>query len=337
MKLILHFRGAVSVTFLVAAASHVQAQLAVSGAAPAQPMNYQQVGPGVTLSQLSPVVYFRGILGMTPAERSRALAGKSADFQKGILSKVKEYQALPADLREIRLRQTQLRWDLLTLMKSAPEARPPLLKDVPPADRALLENRLHEWDLTPKAAQAAFLTNASFLESYQHWLSDSALEQTTILDKWPASRRQQWTNELARWQALPEDRRQQLSAQFRQLFDLDADRQKTTLNNFTEEERQQMETALDNFASLSPSQRKACVDSFEKFANMTAAERDQFLGNAARWEAMTPDDRKLWRAVVNTFPALPPMPPMPPGLQLPDPPAFPPFPPLPPVGVSAAR
>jgi hypothetical protein len=310
MKLILHIRGAVFVNVFVAAASQVHAQLVVTNA---PPMNYQQVGPGVTLRQLSPVVYFRGILGMTPAERDRALAGKSAGYKKAVLEKVQEYQALPPDIREVRLHQTQLRWDLITLMKSPPAARPPVLKDIPAADRALLESRLREWDLTPKPAQDAFLnnavlTNASFLDSYLRWLSASAAEQKDMLDKWPDARRREWTNQIARWQALPEDRRQQLSDQFRQFFDLDPAQQQTTLTTFSDEERKDMETALRNFARLPAAQRKACVDSFQKFANLAPEERDQFLGNAARWEAMNAGERNLWRTLVQTFPIMPPMP-----------------------------
>ena len=44
-------------------------------------------------------------------------------------------------------------------------------------------------------------------------------------------------------------------------------------------------------------------------AVMDAAERDEFLNNAARWEAMTAEERSLWRALVQRFPLMPPAPP----------------------------
>ncbi len=324
MRLILHIRGAATVTVFVAAAVQVHAQVAAANLTPT-PMNYQQVVPGVTLRQLSPVVYFRAILGMSQCERDRALAGKSPEFKKAILDKVREYQALPPDVREERLRQTQILSDLITLIQAAPADRAPMLKDESPSDRALLESRLRQWDTLPKAAQTTFLTNATFLHAYARWLSASTTDQQNILNQWPATRRQEWTNELAQWQSLPEDRRAQLCEQFRRFFDLDPAQQQSTLTAFTDEERKQMESALAYFARLAPDQRLAVVASFQKFATLPPRQRDEFLSNAARWEAMTADERKLWRSLVQIFPVLPSSPDDNDGFRMP------PFPPLPPV------
>jgi hypothetical protein len=68
---------------------------------------------------------------------------------------------------------------------------------------------------------------------------------------------------------------------------------------------------------------------------MDADELNEFLNNAAHWEAMTPNERNLWRELVTRFPPMPPAPPglhpvlyppMPPGLILypPVPPGMPP-------------
>ena len=67
---------------------------------------------------------------------------------------------------------------------------------------------------------------------------------------------------------------------------------------------------------------------------MAPEERAEFLKNAARWDAMTADERQLWREMVHTLPPMPPppsevlrnLPPMPPGF----PGGFPPMPPMPP-------
>jgi len=58
---------------------------------PMPPHWYQQVTNGVTLNHLTPVAYFRGLLGMTPAERERVLADKSEEKRKQVLAKVREY------------------------------------------------------------------------------------------------------------------------------------------------------------------------------------------------------------------------------------------------------
>ena len=239
---------------------------------PPPPIEYKAVAPGVTLHQTSPVLYFRGILGMTPAERDRALANKPAESKKLLLAKVQEYQDLPADIREARLRQTQLRWELTSLTNLPPADRPAFIKEVAPEDRPLLEDYARWLALSP-AGQKAFLDKLSPTATGPH-------------------------QALAQWESVPETERQQRSDQFRQFCDLDQTRQQKALTTFTDAERRTMETALKTFAALPEAQRKICIQSFQKFASMDAAERDEFLKNAARWESMTPDERSLWRDLV---------------------------------------
>jgi hypothetical protein len=270
--------------------------------------SYQQVNPGVTLRVVSPVVYFRSILGMTPAERTNALASKPAEFKKAVLAKVEEYQALPKEIREARLRETQLRWVLETLMNRPPSGRAALLGGLGPADRALLEERLRRWDEMPADKQKAFLENASFLDFYLGWLASSLAERQAALNSLSPSRRQEFTNELARWQTVPETERQRLCDQFHQFFEQSREQQRETLTSFSAADRQAMTAALTHFSVLSPAQRKACIDSFQKFATMDPEERNQFFKNADRWEAMTSDERGLWGALVQKYPIQPPMP-----------------------------
>jgi hypothetical protein len=75
---------------------------------------------------------------------------------------------------------------------------------------------------------------------------------------------------------------------------------------------------LQAFEKLPLAQRRVCVASFRKFANLTPAERAQFLKNAGRWKEMSPEDRRTWRMLVTKLPPLPPdfgKPPFPPGFQ----------------------
>jgi hypothetical protein len=337
MKLARQIRGITFVTCMAAVALAVQSQTIIPPAPPLPSLNlnsnlnpihppatnrqpgigYKTVAPGVTLHQTSPVLYFRGILGMTDAERERALAGKPAESRKLLLAKVQEYTNLPPDIREARLRQTQLLWELTSLTNLPPADRPAFIKEagVAPEDRPLLED-------------------------YTRWLALSPAGQKDFLDKLSKERRQA----LAQWESVPDSERQQRSDQFRQFCDLDPAQQQKALNSFSDAERRTMEAALKTFAGLPEAQRKICIQSFQKFAVMDPAERDEFLNNAARWEAMTADERSLWRALVQKSPISPPMPPMPPlpagyhsVIYPPLPPGMiltPPMPPLPP-GVSS--
>ena len=55
----------------------------------------------------SPVDFFRQLLAMSPAERNQSLTNRSPEIRARILAKVREYQALGPDERELRLRATE--------------------------------------------------------------------------------------------------------------------------------------------------------------------------------------------------------------------------------------
>lgn len=294
---------------------------------------YQEINSKLRLHQLSPVEYFRTLLGMTPLQRNRLLSSKSAEDRNAILTKVREYEAMPPDIREARLHQTELLWDIATLMKLPAEGRAARLKELSVEDRALVEDRLRSWDRLPAYMQKAFLEKQSFISFYLRWQGSSVQEQQRIIDRLPPGQRQDWSRDLALWQRLPESQRQELCGRFRQLFELDVQQRQQVINGFSKAEREQMETALRSFAQLSVEQRQLCVNSFQKFAVMTSRQRGEFLKNAERWQAMTGRERQLWRELVEKLPALPPMPPsgdddtppVPPGMIL-DKPPMPPGP-----------
>jgi len=271
------------------------------------PIAYKDVAPGVTLHQASPVLYFRGILGMSPVERDHALAEKPADSRKILLAKVEEYKAMPAEIREARLRQTQLRWELITLTNLPSADRHAFIEEVTLEDRPLLR----DFDL---------------------WLTLSPAGKQELLAglaKRSPTRHQALIQALAQWQSVPETERRQSSAQFSQFCDLNQTKQQKVLTALTDAERRTMETALKVFAGLPEAERKICIQSFQRFASMDAAQRDEFLKNAALWEAMTASERSLWQALVQKFPKAqaqesPMLPPSPPGFY---PVLFPPSPP----------
>jgi hypothetical protein len=285
---------------------------------PPSPHWYQTMPNGVTLHHLTPVAYFRGLLGMTPGEREKVLADKSEDERKQVLAKVREYEALPRDVRDERLRQTELHWYLLVLLPLDPAQRLARLKEISPLYTPMILTQLAQWDQLPADMRKALLEKESFLAAYVRWQGHSPAAQEDFLEKLPAEQRARWTEELNRWQALPESQREELSGTFRRFFYLTGEEQKETIRALSETEQRQMEEALQSYASLPPAQQRECVESFSKFASMSAEERSQFLQNAAKWEAMTAHERQVWRTMVTKLPPVPPgfynskLPPMPP-------------------------
>ena len=98
----------------------------------------------------SPVALFRELLlAMSPADRAQAIAIRPLDTQKRILEKLTEYDILPLELRELRLRETELRWYLRPLMDEPRTNRAARLALIPEDERKLVEERLQSWDLLP--------------------------------------------------------------------------------------------------------------------------------------------------------------------------------------------
>ena len=82
-------------------------------------------------SESSPVVLFRQLLAMRPAEREIFLTNRPPEIRKRILVKVNEYEALDPNTRELRLRATELRWHLMPLLREPPTDRAARLAQVP--------------------------------------------------------------------------------------------------------------------------------------------------------------------------------------------------------------
>jgi len=289
------------------------------GSPPSPPHWYQYVAKGVTVTNLTPVAYFRGLLGMTPAERQRVLADKSAVERDQVLAKVREYQELPHEVREQRLLQTELRWYLLALLRLDAAQRQERLKEISPLYQPMIMSQLAQWDRLPADMRKALLEKESFLRNYVQWQDHSTSTQDDLLAKLPTEQRERWAEELNRWQGLPNGRREELCAAFRRFFYSTVAERKETIQSLSEAERRQMEQSLQSYANLPLGLQRQCVESFSKFAEMSADEQNQFLHNAAKWEMMTEHERQLWRTLVNRLPPMPPGfnrsegPPTPPG------------------------
>lgn len=235
----------------------------------------------------SPVSFFRQLLAMSPAERIRSLTNRPPETRARILAKVREYQLLGADERELRLRATELRWYLTPLLRVPATERGNRLALVPEDLRGLIQSRLAQWDLLPKALQQEFLANDKALHYFAHV---------------------EGTNRPA---ATPEQ--QKITEQFNQFLELTPAEKQQTLNTLSAAERGQMEKTLKSFEQLPPQQRFQCLRNYAKFAGMAPGERAEFLKNAESWSKLTPKERQAWRDLVAQVPMWPPLPIMPPA------------------------
>ena len=264
----------------------------------------------VTVRPVSPVDYFRELLTMSPAQRERALAEKPAKQKADLLAKIKEYEAMSPEERELRLRMTTLRWHLVPLLKMTPIERMKSLAAIAPEDRELVERRLKLWDEIPIQLQKQFLKNEKIIGDLLRLEASTPDQREAFLKTFPPERRQELENGMAQWQAVAANERHALCERFEHFFDLTKDEKEKALNVLSPIERDQMEKTIASFEKLPPTQRKHCINSFQKFVGMSVDERSQFLKNAERWQTMTPSEREAWREVVQK--SRPPLPPPPP-------------------------
>ncbi|HWD92309.1 MAG TPA: DUF3106 domain-containing protein [Verrucomicrobiae bacterium] len=281
--------------------------LASAAACFAVSLRAQPAGSGASAAAVkSPVALFRELLAMTPEQRQTAIAIRPPDIQKRILEKLEEYEILPDPLRELRLRETELRWYLRPLMDEPRTNRPAALARVPEELRAQVGQRLELWDVLPPQLQEQFKKDDLIASYFAQVTSATPQEHEAILRTIPADRRQELEKGLDRWRGMSDDQRQKALLGFNQFFQLTPDEKEKTLDTLPDDERREMERTLASYSNLTPGQRAQCLSSFEEFAGMSIAERQQFLKNAERWREMTPEERQKWRELVNAAPIMPP-------------------------------
>ncbi|MDB6129109.1 MAG: hypothetical protein JWM04_216 [Verrucomicrobiales bacterium] len=260
-----------------------------------------------------PTEQFRRLLKMSPSQRQSELASKDQEKRDYILSKLKEYESLPENEREVRLKQLELRWYLLPLLKMAPSNRVERLSAIPPESQKLLADRLIQWDLLPPVLQKEFLEHEGTVAYFIRLEAKTPEEQSEVWQSVPVDKRAPLEKALSEWHTLPEERRQGMYSRVHQFFELNDREKERTLATLPGADRQDMDKALANFQKLPVEKRVAAIESFQKLSQLSPEGRAQFLKNAEHWAGMSPEDRQMWRDLVSKVPA---MPPLPPGFQI---------------------
>jgi hypothetical protein len=147
------------------------------------------------------------------------------------------------------------------------------------------------------------------------YLSTPEAQQAAILRDLSEAERNDMKARIAKFNTLTAEQRADLDERLNTFFSMPVDKQRQALNRIDDAERVKMKVTLDAFRSLPAPQREVCIRSFSKLANMAPEEQIVFLKNIDRWQAMSPQDRQMWRQVVAIVPPMPappaPIPPLP--------------------------
>jgi len=292
----LHWRGLVMACAFVAAASDLAGQ--VPSNAPARPdggAGRANIPAPPLPSMKSPVETFRELLLMPADERRAFLAKRAPEAAKRLQEKIRDYQSLAPEERELRLQVTELRWYLLPMLNVEATNRAGSLVMIPEPTRSLVASRLELWDLLPPPAQEMLRTNE---QAVGYWIGAGRLSNAAPSET--------------------EVQRRRLNEDFNRLMELTAKEKARVLGSLSEVERRRMEQTLEAFAKLPADQRRQCIRSFAQFATLSADQRQAFLKSADQWSRMTPAERQAWRELVSAAPMFPPLtarkPPQPPPL-----------------------
>jgi hypothetical protein len=257
----------------------------------------------------SPVDNFRDWLKLSPQQRSLLLGQLPEAERKLLEAKLASYDTLPPDARDLRLRETQLHWHLLGLMKISPAQRKYRLAQVPPEDRELVQERLKQWDALPPEKQKTFLDHEEVIGVYLQLQETPQTERGQVLANMPSDIRLPLEKRLQLWNRMPPPQRQELSDRFTQLFrSVDGEREKLAAE-LPEDVRKPFEKLSGQLDKLPPDQRQKCTAALNKFLKMPAEDQRKFLQNAMRWQTLSEKERDGWRQVVPKVPQLPPLPP----------------------------
>lgn len=298
---------------------------------PARPPTLPEVPP-LPPAPPSPVDRFRELLEKPPAEREAFLATRSPEQREYLRARLAEFDALPPAERELRLHLLNLRHYLLPLLRLPPAQRAESLRQVPPAYRDLVTERLAAWDRLTPEQRAELLAGESLLAGLPLQGVPTVPDSRPAVSPLPPNRREQFQRDLERWEALPEADRARILARLTAFLEFSETEKARVLAGLDASRRAQAARLVQALEALPAPERARSLQALQRLANLSPEQRARFLHNAARWQAMSAEERHAWRRLHALLP------PAPPGLDAPPPlPRVPaPSPPVP-SGLTNAR
>ena len=238
---------AAAFTGLVAAVSFAQIQ---TNARPHLGGNAAVLVPPVPMPTMkSPVDFFRNLLAQTPTERRQSLSNRPPEMRSRILAKLREYESLKPDEREVRLRTTELQWYLQPLMSLPPASRAVRLAAMPEDMRKLVEERLARWDVLPPPMQEELLNNEMTSRYFTQLESATAEQKQKLLAQMSPERRAKLEAGLDHWRGLSAEQREKTLSSFTAFFELTPAEKQKALGSLSAAEQRQMEKTLQTYAS----------------------------------------------------------------------------------------
>jgi hypothetical protein len=294
-----HRQPLMSLILLMCASVSIPLRAQVSNSPPT-------AAPAVTTAPVlrSPVVFFRELLAMTPAQREQPLAQWPPEKRARLLAKIKEYENMTPQTREESLAATELHWYLQQFLPDSSTNHDVQLSQVPEPYRKMVSDRLTLWQILPPPIRLEVLAHETTRDFFL--LGKRADIGTNVpLAIIPPPLRQ----ELVRLDVLPPQERQQTYSHFQSFFELNATEKQAVLDTLPATERQRLEKTIQALDHLPREKREQALKSLGELAGLTDEQRREFLINMGRWKQLSPDEQQLWLKLATLLPPMPPLPP----------------------------
>ncbi len=225
-----------------------------------------------------------------------------------IRRELRAFEGLNAQARENRLRLLAMRLIMDPLIALSPLDRPPALAGLAPSQRAFVTGQLRAWDALPEEQRSRLLA------THGGWIPLPTFEvlppSPPVFTEPPAPPapgfRSRVEMDLDRWAALGEQAQTNATRALIRLFGLSAKDQQAVLSRLEPHRRNLVERMLASFGRMEAESRSRAVAAFLRFAAMSPEDRTNFWRNADRWESLTSEERRAWRALTAHLPPLPP-------------------------------
>lgn len=263
--------------------------------------------PPVLPPEITPVDRFRALLELDPAEREAALALRKPAQREYLQARLGEFDQLNPQERELHLQALTLRHYLLPLLRADPTNRVAVLQALPLTYRDLVRGRLAAWDRLSSEQQRTMLESESIFAGLAYVPTPEGVAPgVRALDQLPVERRRQLEADLARWRAMVPQERTRITSQFKEFLTLTESEQRKALAGLKDVSREKAARLVQRLGQLTPEQRVRSIEAFGRFSALPRAEQERFLRNAARWRAMSTEERSAWRRLVAQGPPNPP-------------------------------
>lgn len=263
-----------------------------------------RTSPALPSVKDSPISHIRSLLAAAPEQRQNLLDQHTPNTRAFWERKVTEYAAMDEQVRNRRLRDAQLHWFLMLILRTPSDQRDAKLLEIPETERSLISDRVGEWEDLPADLQMDIMAHLPALKYVGQLASMTRADREKALAE--ATRNGTSAESLsAGWNRLDAERRRAMFMGYQKFFTLEQGRQEKVLAKIPMPQRQTIQSRLEQLENLSPEVRQKCLDALQKYAHMTPEERKLFRTTAERWKQMEPSEHDVWRKVVKRIPPIP--------------------------------